>query len=162
MNSIKVFFLFLFLLSPSINYCDEEFALPPIKPIEQDLKELPKKTPLPDFGEGENSDIGGAPDFQENLVHMLSTLALLLGVVLVCAYILKRVLNARIVQMNESSVIKILERRSLNPKSIIYLVEVEGRRILIGESASGLHALGDLNATGSNTANFNELMNEKV
>jgi len=94
-------------------------------------------------------------------VNMLSTLGLLLAVVLGCAYVLKRTLNARMMQMNESSVIKILERRSLNPKSIIYLIEVEGEQMLVGESSSGLHPLGSLQKAKPPPSNFSTAMSKR-
>lgn len=90
-----------------------------------------------------------APDFQESLYQMLTTLGLLLLVVIGVAYFLKRFLNQRMEQINADSDIKVLERRSLNPKSAIYLIEVEGTKMLVGESASGLHDLGKVGANFS-------------
>lgn len=116
-------------------------------------EEAPAPTQAPNYLlEEETPFERNAPDFQESLYQMLTTLGILLAVVIATAYFLKRFLNQRMEQLNADSNIKILERRSLNPKSAIYLVEVEGNKILVGESASGLHDLGKIGSS------FSEMM----
>ena len=47
-------------------------------------------------------------------------------------------------QANQGSRIKIIERRSLAPKSNLYLLNIGGKGILVGESTAGLHTLMEL------------------
>ncbi len=79
--------------------------------------------------------------FTGELVNMLITLGFLVAGILALSWVLKRMLNAKVQQENVSSDIKVLERRSLSPKSAVYLIEVSGRQFVVGESAAGLHPL---------------------
>lgn len=69
--------------------------------------------------------------------RMMMILGCILGVVLILAWLLRGFLNKRVQLANESNLIKILERRNLSQKSMIYLIEVHGKQFLIGDSAAG-------------------------
>lgn len=61
----------------------------------------------------------------------------LLGLILLIAlsfWLFRRLLNRGMRSANNSRAISILEKRTLSPKSILYLVEVEGKKILLAES----------------------------
>lgn len=81
-----------------------------------------------------DSSGGQISDFQEKFFRMIYLLALLVGLMIAASWILKKMMKTRISQMNVESSIKVLETRSLSPKSILYLVEVEGKRMIIAES----------------------------
>lgn len=92
--------------------------------------------PLEDFmniPEKDNND-----KFYTEFLNMLATLGLLIGVILIAAWFLKRFLNTRMEQINTVSSIKIVERRALSPKSALYLLEVNDQSILIAESQNGV------------------------
>jgi flagellar biosynthetic protein FliO len=80
-------------------------------------------------------------DFTSEMLNMVTTLVLLLLGMLALSWVIKRFLSAREQQMNETSGIKILERRSLHPKAAIYLIEVGGEEIVIAESPMGITRL---------------------
>jgi flagellar biosynthetic protein FliO len=80
-------------------------------------------------------------DFVSEFIRMLSLLGIMIGVLLLLAWALKRIMNSRMEQMNESSNIRILERRALAPKSAVYLLEVEGTKMVVAESPAGIHHL---------------------
>ena len=75
------------------------------------------------------------------LVGILAGLGMILGgilgVVLLIAWLLRNFLNSRIKQVNQSNIIKVLERRNLSQKSMMYLIEVYNKQFLIGDSAAG-------------------------
>ncbi|SCA63763.1 Uncharacterized protein SCG7109_BB_00040 [Chlamydiales bacterium SCGC AG-110-M15] len=83
-------------------------------------------------------------NFGEEFSKMILILALIIGLLLFSAWFLKRLMHQRVEQMNQSSEIKILERRIINQKTIIYIMEVSGKRIVVGESPAGLTTLADL------------------
>jgi len=89
------------------------------------------------------------PDFSNQLIQTLTSLGLVVLVMFGLAWALKKVLNQRMVQMNSTSAIKILEQRNLSPKSALYLLEAEGRTVLVGESAAGLVKLAELDSASS-------------
>lgn len=76
------------------------------------------------------------------------TMALLLGLTLagmcILAWFLKKFLNSRMHYSNQTSAIRIVERRALGPRSMIYLIEIEKRQIVVGETPAGLTHLGEI------------------
>lgn len=72
--------------------------------------------------------------FQSKFVRMLVILALLIGFMILAAWTLKRMMKTRVNQLNVASSIKVLETRTLSPRSTLYLIEVEGQNFLIAES----------------------------
>jgi flagellar protein FliO/FliZ len=82
--------------------------------------------------------------FQSKFMHMLFLLGLLISFMLFASWMLKRMTKSRVTQLNQASSIKLLETRYLSPKSTIYLIDVKGQSLLIGESASGLTHLATL------------------
>lgn len=75
--------------------------------------------------------------FFSELINTLATLGLVIALLLIIAWFLKRMVNTRIEKMNVNSRIKIVERRMLSQKSALYLIEVEGTTFLITESQNG-------------------------
>ena len=43
-------------------------------------------------------------------------------------------MRVRLTQANLTKNIKILEKRAISPKSLLYIVEIDGKKILISES----------------------------
>lgn len=82
--------------------------------------------------------------FFMEFLHMLGMLGLLLLLMLGVSWALKRILNTRMEQINQSSPIKIIERRSLTPKTAIFVVDVFGKKSVIADHHNGVTYLGDL------------------
>src|SRR4051812_14460183 len=62
--------------------------------------------------------------FYTEFFKMLSVLGLIVLALLMVTWFLKRMLNTRIEQVNSNSLIKVIERRSLTPKTSVYMLEV--------------------------------------
>lgn len=75
-----------------------------------------------------------APSYEGTLIKMLTTLAGLLILVFLTLWLLKKISSGRFGGSNTSKKIVILEKRPLSPKTLLYLVELEGKKILISES----------------------------
>jgi len=87
----------------------------------------------------------GEPNlFMNEFMSMLTTLGIVVAVLFVLSWMLKGMLHTRVQQANTTSLIKILERRSLSPKTSIYLLEINGKQLVVGESINGLRALGEV------------------
>ena len=67
-------------------------------------------------------------------VKMMLTLGGLIVLVVISVWMLRRISHGRMKQMNYGRAIKVIERRPLSAKSILYLVEINGKRVVIAES----------------------------
>ncbi len=102
--------------------------------------------------------------FMTEFMNMLTTLGLIVVFIFLVTWFLKRMLNVKIQQMNTTSLIKIIERRALSPKTAIYLLEIGGKEIAIGESPQGITLLGDFNTAQESapSKNFQEILEKKL
>lgn len=76
--------------------------------------------------------------FLNEFFYMLFMLAILIGVVLLASWFLKRMLHTRIEQLNTQSQIKIVDKRALSQKTIIYLIEYEDQKFMVAETPTSL------------------------
>jgi len=74
------------------------------------------------------------PEYQGAFIKMFLTLIGLVVAIFFTVWALKRLSRGRLHQMNSTRSIKILERRPLSAKTILYLVEVAGKQAMIAES----------------------------
>lgn len=94
--------------------------LPPNDPF---AKEVPiSETPF------DNSKFVG------EFFYMLLMLGILISLVYFLAWFLRRMTTVRVDQLNEGSALKIIERRPLSQRTTLYLVEHEGKKIVLAES----------------------------
>ena len=74
-------------------------------------------------------------------VKMMVTLLALIILIVVTVWMLRRISHGRLKQMNYGRSIKILERRPLSAKSILYLVEISGKKVVVAESQLEVRAI---------------------
>ena len=72
-----------------------------------------------------------------DLLNMLLTLGFVLALAFVSIIFLRRMMRQKMKQLNRATGIKILERRALNQKSSLYLVDILGKGVVISESQGG-------------------------
>ena len=135
---LRIYFLLLFLtlnLTP-ISLISEERV--PNKRTEEDIP-LP-----PSLRESPKRELPREDNFMKEFIKMLLTLASVITILLLVSYLLKKFMNTRIQQINESSLIKILERRTMSPKSSVYILDIKGRQVAIVESHNALLLLPEL------------------
>lgn len=104
------------------------------------------KDPLGDFKDDwEHHFESGTPDdFQAKFFHMLYILALLIGFMMLASWSIKRLMKNKMTNLNTSSNIKVLETRYLSPRATLYVIEIEGKTFLIGESPSNVSYLSTI------------------
>lgn len=86
----------------------------------------------------------GDSQFFQKFMDMLFTLGVIIAFVVLFMWILKRMLSVRVGQVNKTCTIKILERRSLTPKTSIYVLGVFGKAVAIADSINGVTVLTEL------------------
>jgi flagellar biogenesis protein FliO len=81
--------------------------------------------PLPDLPP---TDYGAA------LIKMILSLFAIVVLLAVTFWFLRRVIQSRLRRGVGAESIKILEKKMISPKSMLYLVEVDGQKVLLAES----------------------------
>jgi flagellar biogenesis protein FliO len=78
--------------------------------------------------------------YENAFLRMIITLLALLVLVFATFWILRRLSGGKF-KLGSSRSINVLEKRVLSPKSILYIIEVGGKKILISESQAEVRAL---------------------
>lgn len=122
------------------------------------LQEFPIEPQLPpEFSDHYSPPIPLEEDhFYQEFFKMISMLGLIIILLLLASWFLKRLLSSRTEQINNTSLIKIVERRMLSPKSAVYVLDVLGKKIAIVESQNGVTSLGDISIKDLSTAEIPE------
>jgi len=90
-----------------------------------------------------------SPELFPSLLKILSALAVTVGVLIVTAYLFKRIMGRGGGEITNREVIKILSSRYLGPKSSIMLVDVLGQVMVIGLSGGTISLLTEIMDPGS-------------
>ena len=81
----------------------------------------------------------------------IKTIVVLIGLLLLVVltvWMFKKLSHGRLRSLNYMKSIKIVEKRPLSPKSILYLIEVEGKRVLLAESQYEVRNIANLEYVG--------------
>ncbi len=84
--------------------------------------------------------------YESAFIKMFATLLGLVVLILAAFWVLRRLGKGRF-SFGSSKTIAILERKPLSPKSMLYLVEFDNKRILISESQLEVRALSSIEET---------------
>jgi flagellar biogenesis protein FliO len=100
--------------------------------------------------------------FYAEFARMMMMLGIIIIVLLGAMWFLKRLLNARVEQMNAASMIKVVERRVLSNKTTLYVLEAGSKRIIFAESHNGLASLGEMPGEFMpNQSSFDKILDEQ-
>ena len=131
MYFIRSLLLFLFICQSSFADPAHPGSIPPAS-VEQKILPLapsPADTPPPPLPSSEEMTYS----YQHAFIRMLLSLLGLLALVFATFWFLKRMGKGKF-RMGSGHAIHILEKRSLSPKTFLYVVEIEGKHVLISES----------------------------
>jgi flagellar biosynthetic protein FliO len=121
--------------------------------------------------EGADASLPGAigpPEysFGGQFLKMILTLAAFVALLLAIGWVYRKLGLKRALFGNAHAMIQILERRALSAKTALYLIEVDGRRLIVGDSPSGISHVADLQTGSERTSeistSFEEIINRKV
>ena len=74
------------------------------------------------------------PSYEATFIKMLLTLGGLIVLVFLTIWVLKKATHGRFGSLGSQKKIIVLEKKPLSPKTLLYLIEFEGKKILISES----------------------------
>ncbi len=73
-------------------------------------------------------------NYESTIAQMLLTFAALIALLFISVWFIRRLIQGRLQRGLEDRAIQILEKRMISPKTMLYWVEVENKKILIAES----------------------------
>ena len=143
MRQLKIFLLLL-LVTPL--FAEEEGE---IFPIEREfITDAPKETVPPlmqPLQEEPPVDVHKATESYETaFMKTVIVLVGLLVLIILTIWMFRKISHGRFRGMNMLKSIKILEKRPLSPKSMLYLVDVGGKQVLLAESQLEVRSVATL------------------
>lgn len=91
-------------------------------------------------------------DIWVQVAKMFLAVSSLLVVMIFATWLMKQLTQARHLQMNRSSTIKITEQRVLDPKTTLYIIEAHNQQFLVANSGGLISTIGELHDRGSTSA----------
>jgi flagellar biogenesis protein FliO len=103
-----------------------------------DSDQVPTTTESPSTPETESEEVSSSSEstvsYENAFFKMLVALIALIIFVFLTFWMFRRMSHGRLRAGNSNRTIKIIDKRALSAKSILYLIEVENKRVLIAES----------------------------
>jgi len=84
-------------------------------------------------------------EYKPTFIKMIFIFIALIVLIFLTFWIFKKFMKIKIHQGNLTKNIKIIERRAISPKSVLILVEFEGKKILISESSLEVRKIKEIN-----------------
>jgi flagellar protein FliO/FliZ len=85
-----------------------------------------------------------SPELFPSLLKIISALAVTVGIMIVVAYLFRKIVKKGGGEINGRELIKILSAKYLGPKSSIMLIDVLGNIMVIGVSSSNISLLTEI------------------
>lgn len=92
-----------------------------------------------------NEETPASSHFAEDILHMSTTLIIFLACIAGALFIIKKLMKGRLNYINNTTSIKILERRALHAKASLYLIEALGKIVLISETQGHINLITEIN-----------------
>jgi len=83
-------------------------------------------------------------DYKPAFLKMIFILIALLAMIFLVFWLFRKLSSLRTNQANLTKNIKIIETRVISPKSMLYLIEVNGKKVLISESNLEVRKITDI------------------
>lgn len=127
----KIFQLLMLLWLAACPLClAQEETGPPSQGPKQSKQESPQQPDDTDLFDNLEAPIS----YKGAFVKMMLSLLALVVLIVISVWMLRRISHGRMKQMNYGRAIKVIERRPLSAKSVLYLVEIAGKQVVIAES----------------------------
>lgn len=90
--------------------------------------------------------VTSSENYEHAFIKMIATLVGLLALVFFTIWVLRKLSHGRLGSFGGQKAIQILEKKPLSPKSMLYLIEVSGKKVLIAESQLEVRTLSHLDS----------------
>lgn len=92
-------------------------------------------------------------NYEGSIMKMFMSLLILIALLILTAWLLKRFLRFRMQASSVGQSIQVKEKKVLSPKTILYLVEVEGQEFLVSESQVQIQKIDTLKEIAKSSSN---------
>lgn len=118
------------------------------KEEEKEVQQIQNKDTIttPYFSDSYVSETHDSDRFTAELMKMFGILAVFVTCMLILSRMLKKMTETKIDQLNTTSPIKILDRRSLSPKAMVYVIEIHNKTLAVAETPNGITKLAELDS----------------
>jgi flagellar biogenesis protein FliO len=79
-----------------------------------------------------------SPDIRSLFLKTVLLLVSVVGILLGASYFVKKMTGAKLTGMSSDGTIKLIERKYLSPKCSLWIVEVEGKKMIVVEGQNGV------------------------
>lgn len=90
------------------------------------------------------ADLPITASYRASFLKMCLSLGLILLLLFATLWFLRKLQQGRFSQINDSHSIKIVQKKVISPKSMLYIIEVNGKQVLLAESQVHVKALSNL------------------
>ncbi len=104
----------------------------------------PEAHDFPFHTEHSNPAASQSPSYEGAFIKMIVTLFVLILFVFLTFWVIRRLGQGRLRGFGSSRSIRVIERKPLSPKSMLYLVEIGHKKFLIAESQLEVRRLGTI------------------
>jgi flagellar biogenesis protein FliO len=84
-------------------------------------------------------------DYGAPFVKMFLTMISLVALFAISIWFLKRIIRSRLEKGSGEQMIRVLEKKMLSPKTMLYVIEHEGKKVLLAESKLEIKSLSRSN-----------------
>lgn len=134
--------IFIFLLA-CVSLCASDISTSP-QTISASIQPLDSQNPSSENNLPPTTLESTTKDYESAFIKMIIFLVVLLIFVFVIFFIFKKLSSSRMHHNNHYKSIKILEKRAISPKSMLYMIEVGGKKILLAESQFEIRNISNL------------------
>ncbi|MDN3504169.1 MAG: flagellar biosynthetic protein FliO [Rhabdochlamydiaceae bacterium] len=130
--------LLLFLFISSLSFTQEPNS--PCQPGEQFEQTEKSFTPL------------DTTDYKVKFIKTIVWIFFILGLILLLLWLVKRFSSKRFTALNQQKYVKIIEKRAISPKTMLYVIEIGGKHLLISESQFEVEFLSQIETQSEPTS----------
>ena len=121
----------------------QQSILAPLPTDQKVATEAPKAAEAPEPLHVPMPDEVHMPTYEGAFTKMILTLVGLVALIFITVWLLRRLTQGKIGSFGKKH-INIIERKPLSPKTVLYIIDVDGKQILVAESQLEIKALTTL------------------
>lgn len=100
-------------------------------------------------------------DFTWELLNVVFALGLIIALLVAATWFMRKFMTGKMQQINETSVIKILDQRNISTRTSIYILEIYDKHIVVAETANSANAIAEFPIDDTPPKQFEDFMTRR-